>query len=247
MRQATYTAERYFASLARMEAAEAELKRERRQYEGRQQTRRHAIVNLAEEWDKPDFTMEQKQAAIAETLTAVIIKPAGRNRQVPPGPHRARIPRKRHGSITHGQVNVTPAGNSRRGHVSVLYLLSFPHRHHRCPGSRSARPFVPIPPIAVARSSAALRPTPREWVLSPSLRSLASFRAWSLWPHLLSLTGARRVPSGTPGARLVRSSHRLCTRVYVQTRARGGGTRQPARRSLTVTAPRWSGRATVPG
>ena len=62
-----------------MEAAEAELKRERRQYEGRQQTRRHAIVNLAEEWDKPDFTMEQKQAAIAETLTAIIIKPAGRN------------------------------------------------------------------------------------------------------------------------------------------------------------------------
>lgn len=75
----TYAAERYFSSLARMEASEAELRRERRQYEGRQQTRRHAIVNLAEEWDKPDFTMEQKQAAIAETLTAVIIKPTGRN------------------------------------------------------------------------------------------------------------------------------------------------------------------------
>jgi site-specific DNA recombinase len=45
----TCTAERYFASLARMEEREAELKRERRQYEGRQQTRRHAIVNLAEE------------------------------------------------------------------------------------------------------------------------------------------------------------------------------------------------------
>jgi site-specific DNA recombinase len=75
----TYTAERYFSSLARMEASESELRRERRQYEGRQQTRRHAIVNLAEEWDKPDFTMEQKQAAIAETLTTVIIKPTGRN------------------------------------------------------------------------------------------------------------------------------------------------------------------------
>ena len=35
----TYTAERYFSSLARMEASEAELRRERRQYEGRQQTR----------------------------------------------------------------------------------------------------------------------------------------------------------------------------------------------------------------
>jgi site-specific DNA recombinase len=48
------------------------------QYEGRAQARRHAAANLAEEWDKPDFTMEQKQAAIAQTLAAVIIKPSGR-------------------------------------------------------------------------------------------------------------------------------------------------------------------------
>ena len=61
-----------------MEADEAELKRERRQYEGQQQRRMSAVANLAEEWDKPDFTMEQKQAAIAATLTAVIIKPVGR-------------------------------------------------------------------------------------------------------------------------------------------------------------------------
>ena len=67
-----------YGSLARKEAREAELKRERRQYEGRQQQRRHAVANLAEEWDKPDFTMEQKQAAMAETLAAVIIKPVGR-------------------------------------------------------------------------------------------------------------------------------------------------------------------------
>lgn len=36
------------------------------------------VENLAEEWDKPSFTMEQKQAAIAQTLTAVIVKPASR-------------------------------------------------------------------------------------------------------------------------------------------------------------------------
>lgn len=72
------SAERHFSSLARMEAVEAELKRERRQYEGRQQARRHAVEDLAEEWDKPGFTMEQKQAAIAQTLTAVVIKPSGR-------------------------------------------------------------------------------------------------------------------------------------------------------------------------
>ena len=72
------SAERHFPALARMEAAESELKREKRRYEGRQETRRHAVANLADEWEKPDFTMEQKQAAIAETLTAVIIKPVGK-------------------------------------------------------------------------------------------------------------------------------------------------------------------------
>lgn len=70
--------ERYWPSLARMEADEADLKREQRQYENRQQSRTRAVANLAEEWEKPDFTMEQKQAAIAQTLTAVIIKPAGK-------------------------------------------------------------------------------------------------------------------------------------------------------------------------
>jgi site-specific DNA recombinase len=78
------SAERHFPALSRMEAAEAELKREKRQYEGRQQARTHAVANLAEEWNKPDFMMEQKQAAIAETLTAVIIKPAGRGNRFHP-------------------------------------------------------------------------------------------------------------------------------------------------------------------
>jgi site-specific DNA recombinase len=72
------SAQRYFASLARMEADEAELLREKRRYEGRQQARRNAVVNLAEEWDKPDFTMEQKQEAIAQTLEAIVIRPAGK-------------------------------------------------------------------------------------------------------------------------------------------------------------------------
>ena len=78
------SAERHFPSLARMETVEAQLKRERRQYEGQQQARRHAVANLAEEWDKPEFTMEQKQAAIAQTLTAVIIKPIGRGAKFHP-------------------------------------------------------------------------------------------------------------------------------------------------------------------
>jgi hypothetical protein len=36
------------------------------------------VANLGEEWEKPTFTMEQKQAAIAKSLTAVVINPAGR-------------------------------------------------------------------------------------------------------------------------------------------------------------------------
>jgi site-specific DNA recombinase len=82
--QGNISAERHFPALARMEAAEAELKREQRRYEGRQQARRHAVANLSGEWDKPDFTMEQKQAAIAQTLTAVIISPAGKGTRFHP-------------------------------------------------------------------------------------------------------------------------------------------------------------------
>ncbi len=74
------TAGRHFPSLARMEAAESDLKAEQRRYEGQQKVRRNTIANLAEEWNKPNFTMEQKQAAIAETLTALIIKPSGKGR-----------------------------------------------------------------------------------------------------------------------------------------------------------------------
>jgi len=72
------SAERYWPSLARMEADEATLKGELRQYEKRQQRRTQAVVNLAEQWDQPDFTMDQKQAAIAQTLSAIIVKPSGR-------------------------------------------------------------------------------------------------------------------------------------------------------------------------
>lgn len=82
--QSSISAARHFPALARMEAAEAELLRERRRYEGRQQARRSRVANLAEEWEKPDFTMLQKQAAIGETLAAVVINPAGKGRRFHP-------------------------------------------------------------------------------------------------------------------------------------------------------------------
>ncbi|MGH3905487.1 MAG: recombinase family protein [Pseudonocardiaceae bacterium] len=79
-----YSPSRYFSSLARMESQEAELLREKRRYEQRQQSRKYSVANLAQEWDRSDFTIEQKQAAIGESLTAIIIKPAGKGRRFHP-------------------------------------------------------------------------------------------------------------------------------------------------------------------
>ncbi|GAA2787641.1 recombinase family protein [Crossiella cryophila] len=73
-----FSAERHFPSLARMEAKVAELRREQHRYNARQDARRNFVVDLAKEWDSPEFTMEQKQAAIAKSLTAVVIQSAGK-------------------------------------------------------------------------------------------------------------------------------------------------------------------------
>jgi DNA invertase Pin-like site-specific DNA recombinase len=71
-----YSKERYFPSLTRMEAQEAVLKKEKRAHEARQQSRRITPIDLAQRWNDPEFTMEEKQAAIAKTLEAVIILPS---------------------------------------------------------------------------------------------------------------------------------------------------------------------------
>lgn len=73
-----YSAEHHFPSLARMETTLAGLRREQRKYNARQDARKNVIANLTEEWEKPSFTMEQRQAAIARTLTAVVIGVAGK-------------------------------------------------------------------------------------------------------------------------------------------------------------------------
>ena len=67
---------RYFPMLARFEARESVLRAAKRRYEEKRQARVEAATNLDMEWDRPDFTLEQKQAAIAQSLTAVIIHPA---------------------------------------------------------------------------------------------------------------------------------------------------------------------------
>jgi DNA invertase Pin-like site-specific DNA recombinase len=79
-----YSAEDYFPSLSRMEATRAELRREQARYAKRADVRRSAFANLAEEWKRPSFTMELKQAAIGQSLTAVVIAPAGKGTRFHP-------------------------------------------------------------------------------------------------------------------------------------------------------------------
>jgi hypothetical protein len=140
------TDEHYWPSLARMEADETTLKAYLRQYEKRQQARASVVANFAEEWDNPDFTMEQKQAAIAQTLTAVIIKPTGKCGRFHPDQI---VPYS--GKTTRNSLvkNVAQQGFL-PGHVSSMTLPFSCRRRYRV--RRSAPPVAPIPPIAEARS-----------------------------------------------------------------------------------------------
>ncbi|SMC90253.1 recombinase family protein [Lentzea albidocapillata] len=79
-----YRAERYFPSLSRMESDLAVLRREHREYETQREGIKTVVANLAQEWEKPAFTMEQRQAAIARSLTAVIIAPVGKGKKFNP-------------------------------------------------------------------------------------------------------------------------------------------------------------------
>jgi DNA invertase Pin-like site-specific DNA recombinase len=67
---------RYFPLMATFEAEESTLRAEKRRYEAKRQARAEKAANLEAEWTRPDFTLEQKQAAIARSLTAVIVHPA---------------------------------------------------------------------------------------------------------------------------------------------------------------------------
>ncbi|MFC4054597.1 recombinase family protein [Actinomadura syzygii] len=69
---------RYFALIEDLEASERRLKAEKRKYEAKRQARAVEIPDLRAEWNRPDFTLEQKHAAIAKSITALIIHPAPR-------------------------------------------------------------------------------------------------------------------------------------------------------------------------
>lgn len=82
--KAKVSAARHYASIARMEADEAALLRESRSYERQRQSRIHRIADLGTAWEDPEFTLEQKQAAIAESLIAIIVKPGARGARFHP-------------------------------------------------------------------------------------------------------------------------------------------------------------------
>jgi site-specific DNA recombinase len=69
---------RYFPLIERLEAKERKLRAEKRRYDAKRQARQDAATDLTTEWNRPDFTLEQKQAAIAKSITAIIVHPAPR-------------------------------------------------------------------------------------------------------------------------------------------------------------------------
>jgi DNA invertase Pin-like site-specific DNA recombinase len=68
---------RYFPLLSELESDERVLLNERQQHESARSRRMAAVGDLRARWDNEAFTLEQRQAAIAESLIAVVIHPIG--------------------------------------------------------------------------------------------------------------------------------------------------------------------------
>ncbi|MCD0482130.1 recombinase family protein [Streptacidiphilus sp. ASG 303] len=75
------TGGRYFPLLEDLEKDERTLLTERRRHEAARESRTAAVVDLRQKWADPSFTLEQRQAAVAESLVAVIIQPTGGGRK----------------------------------------------------------------------------------------------------------------------------------------------------------------------
>ena len=69
---------RYFPLIERLEAKERKLRAEKRKYDAKRQARVERATDLTSEWNRPGFTLEQKQSAIAKSITAIVIHPAPR-------------------------------------------------------------------------------------------------------------------------------------------------------------------------
>nr|WP_052478581.1 recombinase family protein [Kibdelosporangium sp. MJ126-NF4]CEL19255.1 Recombinase [Kibdelosporangium sp. MJ126-NF4]CTQ94946.1 Recombinase [Kibdelosporangium sp. MJ126-NF4] len=73
-----YPGEHYFPSLTRMEATLKNLRNEQRKYSAQQSLQTSSVASLGKIWNSPSFTMDQKHAAIAKTLTTIVIHPVGK-------------------------------------------------------------------------------------------------------------------------------------------------------------------------
>ncbi|MCP2338602.1 hypothetical protein FHU30_003957 [Actinomadura rupiterrae] len=67
---------RFFPMLERLESEERALRADKKRHEAERAQRSEAILDLEAKWEDPDFTLDQRQAAIAQSLTAVVIHPA---------------------------------------------------------------------------------------------------------------------------------------------------------------------------
>ncbi|WP_068927700.1 recombinase family protein [Planobispora rosea] len=67
---------RYFTLLEELEAEERQLEAEQRRHQTARVQRTQRVADLAEKWKDPTFTLDQRQAAIAQSLKAVVIHPA---------------------------------------------------------------------------------------------------------------------------------------------------------------------------
>lgn len=67
---------RYYPLLEELEQVERSLRAEKAKHAADQHAQRVAIEDLEEKWKDPEFTLEQRQAAIAKSLVAVVIEPA---------------------------------------------------------------------------------------------------------------------------------------------------------------------------
>jgi site-specific DNA recombinase len=66
---------RYFTLLEELEAEERRLEADQRRHQTARTRRTQGVANLAGKWTDPNFTLDQRQAAIAQSLTAVLIHP----------------------------------------------------------------------------------------------------------------------------------------------------------------------------
>ncbi|GAA1259925.1 recombinase family protein [Sphaerisporangium rubeum] len=66
---------RYFTLLEELEAEERRLEADQRRHQTARVRRTEGVANLAEKWKDPNFTLDQRQAAIAQSLQAVVIHP----------------------------------------------------------------------------------------------------------------------------------------------------------------------------